>query len=67
MFTQPLPINGHLFIRLFHRNIYPRYNIKINPRNMGWGGMDWNNLSHDKNQWKALVNTVMKPYLDILQ
>jgi hypothetical protein len=26
---------------------------------MGWGGIDWIDLAQDKNQWKALVNTVM--------
>jgi hypothetical protein len=26
---------------------------------MRWGGMDWINLTQDKNQWKALVNMVM--------
>jgi hypothetical protein len=28
-------------------------------REIGWGGMDWINLVQDKNQWGALVNTVM--------
>jgi hypothetical protein len=26
---------------------------------MGWGGMDWLNLVYDRDQWRALVNTVM--------
>jgi hypothetical protein len=30
-------------------------NIKI-----GWGGMDWIDLAQDWDQWRALVNTVMK-------
>jgi hypothetical protein len=25
----------------------------------GWGGMDWTYLDHDRDQWRALVNTVM--------
>lgn len=25
---------------------------------MGWAGMDWIDLLHDKNQWRAPVNTV---------
>jgi hypothetical protein len=25
-----------------------------------WGGMDWIDLVQDKDQWRALVNTVMK-------
>jgi hypothetical protein len=25
----------------------------------GWGGVDWSNLSHDMDQWRAFVSTVM--------
>jgi hypothetical protein len=35
-------------------------NIKIYLREIGWDGMDWINLAQDRDQWKALVNTVMK-------
>jgi hypothetical protein len=28
-------------------------------REIGWGGMDWIELAHDRDQWRALVNTVM--------
>jgi hypothetical protein len=34
-------------------------NIKINLREIGWGGMDWIHLAQDRDQWRALVNTVM--------
>jgi hypothetical protein len=34
-------------------------NIKIDLREIGWDGMDWCNLAQDKDQWRALVNTVM--------
>jgi hypothetical protein len=34
-------------------------NIKIDLREMGWGGMDWIDLAEDRDQWKALVSTVM--------
>jgi hypothetical protein len=34
-------------------------NIKINHREIGWDGMDWIDLAQDKDQWRALVNTVM--------
>jgi hypothetical protein len=34
-------------------------NIKMDLRDIGWGGMDWIDLGHDTNQWRALVNTVM--------
>jgi hypothetical protein len=33
--------------------------IKMNYREIGWGGMDWINLAQDRDQWRALVNTVM--------
>jgi hypothetical protein len=34
-------------------------NIKIDLREIGWDDMDWIDLAQDKDQWKALVNTVM--------
>jgi hypothetical protein len=34
-------------------------NIKINLREKGWGGMDWIHLAEDREEWRALVNTVM--------
>jgi hypothetical protein len=34
-------------------------NIKMNLREIGWGGMDWIELAQDRDQWKDLVNTVM--------
>jgi hypothetical protein len=34
-------------------------NIKMDPREIGWVGMDWIDLAQDRDQWKALVNTVM--------
>jgi hypothetical protein len=34
-------------------------NIKIDLREIGWDGMDWIYLAQDKDQWRALVNTVM--------
>jgi hypothetical protein len=27
---------------------------------IGWDDMDWIDLAQDRDQWKALVNTVMK-------
>jgi hypothetical protein len=35
-------------------------NIRIDLREIGWGGMDWIDLAQDRGQWRALVNTVMK-------
>jgi hypothetical protein len=33
--------------------------IKIDLRERGWDGMDWIDLAQDRDQWRALVNTVM--------
>jgi hypothetical protein len=33
--------------------------VKMDLREMGWGGMDWIDLPQDRDQWRALVNTVM--------
>jgi hypothetical protein len=32
-------------------------NIKMDLREIGWGGMDWIDLAQDRDQWRALVNT----------
>jgi hypothetical protein len=34
-------------------------NIKMDLRETGWDGVDWIDLAQDRNQWRALVNTVM--------
>jgi hypothetical protein len=34
-------------------------NIKMDLREVGWGGMDWINLSQDRDRWRTLVNAVM--------
>jgi hypothetical protein len=34
-------------------------NIKMDLREIGWGGMDWNDQARDGNHWRALLNTVM--------
>jgi hypothetical protein len=34
-------------------------NIKIYLRKIGWGDLDWIHLVQDRDQWRALVNTVM--------
>jgi hypothetical protein len=28
-------------------------------REIGWDGIDWIDLAQDRDQWRALVNTVM--------
>jgi hypothetical protein len=34
-------------------------NIKMDPREVGWGGIDWIDLAQDRDRWRALVYTVM--------
>jgi hypothetical protein len=34
-------------------------NIKMDLIEIGWDVMDWIDLAQDKDQWRALVNTVM--------
>jgi hypothetical protein len=34
-------------------------NIKMDLREIGWGGMDLIDLAQVRDQWRALVNTVM--------
>jgi hypothetical protein len=37
----------------------PSYLSKTGLREIGWGGVDWIDLVQDRDQWRALVNTVM--------
>jgi hypothetical protein len=34
-------------------------NIKIDLRGTGWDGIDWIDVAQVRDQWRALVNTVM--------
>jgi hypothetical protein len=34
-------------------------NVKMDLREIGWGDMDWIDLAQDRDQWRALANTVM--------
>jgi hypothetical protein len=34
-------------------------NITMDLGEIGWDGMDWIDLAQDRDQWRALVNTVM--------
>jgi hypothetical protein len=29
-------------------------------REIGWDGLDWMDVAQDRDQWRALVNTVLK-------
>jgi hypothetical protein len=35
------------------------YNIRMDLREIGWEGVDWIHLAHDRDRWRALVTTVM--------
>jgi hypothetical protein len=34
-------------------------NIKMELQEVGWGGMDWIDISQDRDRWRALVNAIM--------
>jgi hypothetical protein len=34
-------------------------NIKMDLVEVGWGGVDWIGLAHDRDHWRALVNAIM--------
>jgi hypothetical protein len=34
-------------------------NIKMDLREIGWGGMDWTDLAQNRGQWRALLNRDM--------
>jgi hypothetical protein len=36
-------------------------NIKMDLREIEWYGMDWIEMAQDRDQWRALVNTVDEP------
>jgi hypothetical protein len=33
--------------------------IKMDLRDIGWDGVDWIDMGQDRDQWRALVNTVL--------
>jgi hypothetical protein len=34
-------------------------NIRMNLGGVGWGDVDWIGLAHNRNRWRALVNSVL--------
>jgi hypothetical protein len=46
-----MPLEGHR--RMWENN------IKIDLRGIGLDGIDWIDLAQDRDQWRALVNTMM--------
>jgi hypothetical protein len=41
------------------RKIVIKDNIKMDLRKIGWDGMDWIEQAQGREEWRALVNTVM--------
>jgi hypothetical protein len=41
-------------------SVYGEDNIRMDLRQIVWEGVDWMQLAQDRDQWRALVNTVMK-------
>jgi hypothetical protein len=33
--------------------------VRMDLREIGWGGLDWIHLAQDRDKWRAVVNTVM--------
>jgi hypothetical protein len=33
--------------------------IKVDLRDIGWGGVEWIHLAQDRDRWRAVVNAVM--------
>jgi hypothetical protein len=40
-------------------------NIKMYLREIGWGGIHWIDVALDRDQWRALVNTVMNLWVPL--
>jgi hypothetical protein len=38
-------------------------NMKMDLREIGWGDIDGTDLAQDRDQWEALVNTVMNSWV----
>jgi hypothetical protein len=41
-------------------------NIKMDLREIGWDGVDWIDMAQDRDQWRALVNTVKGKVVPVL-
>jgi hypothetical protein len=38
-------------------------NIKLDLRETGWDGMDWIDMAQNRDQWRALVNTLLNLWI----
>jgi hypothetical protein len=49
-----------MYARLWQENLKTwEDNIRMDLREIGWEGVDWMRLAEDRDQWRAVVNTVM--------
>jgi hypothetical protein len=55
---RPLRSNGRHIIRLSDATSHYIYR-KRDLRELGWDDMDWVDVAQDRDEWRALVNTVM--------
>jgi hypothetical protein len=44
-------------------NEHGNINIKMDPREIRWCAMNWIHLAWDRDQWQALVSTVLNPWV----
>jgi hypothetical protein len=42
-----------------YMNTYVHVSFRLDPRDMGWEGVDRIHLAQDRDQWRAVVKTVM--------
>jgi hypothetical protein len=65
-----LPVNTYLYICKFWLKLEGKRSLekprcrwvdrfKMDLREIGWDFMDWIDVTQDRDQWRALVNTVM--------
>jgi hypothetical protein len=40
------------------RRDHLEYNVGMHNKEIGWEGVDWLHLAQDRDQWRALLNTV---------
>jgi hypothetical protein len=57
MFKETVNIGNFILLLKLRRRLED--NITMDLKEMGWGGMDWIAVAHNRDSWRALVNAVM--------